>query len=95
MKGLKMMEETVFKEIKGIARDVGGEMSSIVSYDNADVKGLLDNVNSTKVKAFVEKARPLINKYIDQIERTAIQVFNEGKKQFETIRKQVEEEVSL
>ena len=95
MKGLKMMEETIFKEIKGIARDVGGEMSSIVSYDNADVKGLLDNVNSTKVKAFVDKARPIINRYIDEIQKTAIRVFNQGKEQFEKIKEEVEKEVSL
>ena len=95
MKALDAFKETVLAEFKGVASDLGGEFSSITNYDTSDVKGLLDNVDKDKIKKLVEKVRPLIPEYYDKAKKMAMDIFKQGKDEFDKIREEVEKEVSV
>lgn len=88
-----MFQETVLSEFKGLASDVGGEISAIGNYDTKNVKGLLDNVDKDKIKALVEKVKPLIPEYYEKAKKMATDIFNQGKTEFDKIREEVEKEV--
>lgn len=88
-----MFQETVLSEFKGLASDVGGEISAIGNYDTENVKGLLDNVDKDKIKALVEKVKPLIPEYYEKAKKMATDIFNQGKTEFDKIREEVEKEV--
>ena len=88
-----MFQETILSEFKGLASDVGGEISAIGNYDTKDVKGLLDNVDKDKIKSLVEKVKPLIPEYYDKAMKMATDIFNQGKTEFDRIREEVEKEV--
>lgn len=88
-----MFQETILSEFKGLASDVGGEISAIGNYDTKDVKGLLDNVDKDKIKSLVEKVKPLIPEYYDKAMKMATDIFNQGKTEFDKIREEVEKEV--
>lgn len=89
-----MFRETVLSEFKGLASDIGGEISAIGNYDTKDVKGLLDNVDKDKIKELVEKVKPLIPEYYEKARNMATDIFNQGKKEFDRIREEVENEVT-
>lgn len=93
LKALKVFEEAVLSEFKGLIGDVGGELSSITKYDTADIKGLLVNVDKEKIKKLVERVRPLIPEYYDKAKSMATDIFEQGKEEFDKIREQVEREV--
>lgn len=93
LKALKVFEEAVLSEFKGLIGDVGGELSSITKYDTADIKGLLVNVDKEKIKKLVERVRPLIPEYYDKAKSMATDIFEQGKEEFDKIREQVEQEV--
>lgn len=61
MKAFKIFQETILSEIQGmvgdIAGEVGGELGSLTNYDTANINGLLDNVNKTKV-GYLKYDRP-------------------------------------
>ena len=95
MKAFDMFKDTILSEFKAVASDLGGEFSSITNYDTSDVKGLLDNVDKAKVKKLVEKARPLISEYYRKAEKMAMDIFKQGKDEFDKIREEVEKEVSV
>ena len=93
LKLLQMFKETILTEITGLAADVGGGFGSLTNYDTGDIKGLLDNVDSEKVRKLVEKVRPLIPEYIEKVRKIAMDTFEQGKKEFDKIRAEVEGEV--
>ena len=95
MKAFDMFKDTILSEFKSVASDLGGEFSSIAKYDTSDVKGLLDNVDKDKIKKLVEKARPLISEYYRKAEKMAMDIFKQGKDEFDRIREEVEKEVSV
>ena len=95
MKAFDMFKDTILSEFKSVASDLGGEFSSVAKYDTSDVKGLLDNVDKDKIKKLVEKARPLISEYYRKAEKMAMDIFNQGKDEFDRIREEVEKEVSV
>lgn len=92
-KALDIFKETILSEFKSVASDLGGELSSITNYDTSDIKGLLDNVDKDKIKKLVEKVRPLIPEYYDKAKNMAMDIFDQGKKEFDKIRDEVENEV--
>lgn len=93
MKALDVFKESVLSEFTGLASDLGGELSAIGNYDTGDVKGLLDNVDKDKIKELVERVKPLIPEYYEKAKKVAMDVFDEGKTQFEKIKEEVEKEV--
>ena len=95
MKAMDIFKETILSEFKGIADDLGGELSSITNYDTSDIKGLLDNIDKDKIKKLVEKARPLISEYYDKAQKMAMDIFEQGKEEFDKIREEVESEVRV
>jgi len=94
MKALDIFKDTVLSEFKGLADDIGGEISAIGNYDTENVKGLLDNVDKDKIKSLVEKVKPLIPEYYEKVQKMATDIFNQGKTEFDKIREQVENEVT-
>ena len=92
-KALDIFKDTILSEFKGLASDVGGELSSITNYDTSDIKGLLDNVDKDKIKKLVEKVRPLIPEYYEKAKKMATDIFNQGKREFDKIKEEVENEV--
>lgn len=94
VKALDVFKDTVLSEFKGLASDIGGEISAIGNYDTKDVKGLLDNVDKDKIKSLVEKVKPLIPEYYEKARKMATDIFNQGKKEFDKIREEVENEVT-
>lgn len=93
MKALDVFKDTILSEFEGLASDLGGELSSITNYDTSDIKGLLDNVDKDKIKKLVEKVRPLIPEYYEKAKDMATDIFQQGKKEFDKIREEVENEV--
>lgn len=93
LKALDMFKDTVLSEFKGLASDIGGEISAIGNYDTKDVTGLLDNVDKDKIKELVEKVKPLIPEYYEKARKMATDIFNQGKEEFDRIREEVEKEV--
>lgn len=91
---LDVFKDTVLSEFKGLASDIGGEISAIGNYDTKDVKGLLDNVDKDKIKELVEKVKPLIPEYYEKARKMATDIFNQGKTEFDRIREEVENEVT-
>ena len=89
-----MFKDTVLSEFKGLASDIGGEISAIGNYDTKDVTGLLDNVDKDKIKELVEKVKPLIPEYYEKAKKMATDIFNQGKEEFDRIREEVENEVT-
>jgi len=89
-----MFKDTVLSEFKGLASDIGGEISAIGNYDTKDVKGLLDDVDKDKIKELVEKVKPLIPEYYEKARKMATDIFNQGKTEFDKIREEVENEVT-
>ena len=94
MRALDIFKDTVLSEFKGLASDIGGEISAIGNYDTKDVKGLLDNVDKEKIKELVEKVKPLIPEYYEKARKMATDIFNQGKTEFDRIREEVENEVT-
>lgn len=94
LQALDVFKDTVLSEFKGLASDIGGEISAIGNYDTKDVKGLLDNVDKDKIKELVEKVKPLIPEYYEKARKMATDIFNQGKKEFDRIREEVENEVT-
>ena len=90
-----MFKESILSEFKGLADDVGGDLSGIGSYNTGDIKGLLDNVDKEKIKKLVLKIRPLIPEYYEKAREMAMDVFNQGKEEFEKIKEEVEKEVCV
>ena len=95
MKALDVFKETILSEFKGLADDLGGELSSITNFDTSDIKGLLDNVDKDKIKKLVEKTRPLLAEYYDKAQKMAMDIFEQGKEEFDKIREEVEKEVRV
>lgn len=93
MKALDVFKESVLSEFTGLASDLGGELSAIGNYDTADVKGLLENVDKDKIKKLVERVRPLIPEYYEKARKVAMDIFNQGKAEFDKIKEEVEKEV--
>ena len=93
LKLLKMFKETILTEITGLADDVGGGFGSMTNYDTGDISGLLDNVDKEKVRKLVEKIKPLIPEYIEKFRKIAMDVFEQGKREFNKVKAEVEKEV--
>lgn len=93
MKALDVFKDTILSEVSQFVIDDSSPPRSLANPLNSDIKGLLDNVDKDKIKKLVEKVRPLIPEYYEKAKDMATDIFQQGKKEFDKIREEVENEV--